>query len=149
MRLAPRRGATVRIIFQYLYRQNEFIATTFWTEFYLRWSVVGHGLELRVEVEEQVDKATINNKHKPIIIGPRYSRECSSRVARHPALERIIDDIRVTSADVAVVHDLAEAVTIQVHGGDVGLANVEEVWAETSNQPLVEDLEDGTGDCYE
>jgi hypothetical protein len=106
--------------------------------------VVGKHLELSVQVEVQEHKAS----------------EGSSSVTRGHGLEAVVDLLLVTCADAAVEHDLAVSV------GDIAphtsiliaiicctetkalrndrLAYGKEVRAETSNQPLDENLEDGS-----
>lgn len=84
------------------------------------WVVVGPDLQLGVEVERKEDEA----------------RKGGGRVARREALERVVDLGLVACADGAVVHDLAEAIpTCFARERDVGLADGEEVWAETTDQP--------------
>lgn len=107
--------------------------------------VVGKNLELRVEVEIQEHEAS----------------EGGSSVARGHGLEGVVDLFLVTCADASVEHDRAEAVgdvgacgSSRLEGvgvkGEVGrdhrLADGEEMRAETSNEPLDEDLEDGSHD---
>lgn len=63
---------------------------------YLRRSVIRHDLELSVEVEEEVDEAAIVSY--PVHPGASInSRKRSSRVSRHPTLQRIIDLIHVAA----------------------------------------------------
>jgi hypothetical protein len=83
-------------------------------------------------------------------------------VARRHALETIVDLLLVARADAAVEHDLAvpvghiatnTAVLVAVVCGaeakalrNHGLADCEEVRAQSANEPFDEDLEDGGGD---
>lgn len=95
--------------------------------------VVGEDLELGVEVQGQKDEA----------------RKGGRRMAAGERLQAVVDLVWVSRADVARVVDLREAAPVEAlvgHAADVGLAHVEEVRAETANEPLAEDLEDGGGD---
>jgi hypothetical protein len=105
--------------------------------------VVGEDLELGIQVEVQEDEAG----------------ESSSGMARRHRLEAVVDLLAVTSADAAVEHDLAVAignvagaalVTVVVDTecacGNDGLADGEEVGAQTADEPLDEDLEHGSRD---
>jgi hypothetical protein len=69
-------------------------------------------------------------------------------VTRWKGFERIVDLVLITGADRTVIHDLSEAVAsfLRCDGGDVGLADGEEVRTETTDQPFEENLEDGSGD---
>lgn len=81
--------------------------------------VVAEDLELAVEVEVQEDEAS----------------EGGSGVARRHGLKRVIDLFLVARADTAVEHDGLEAIGNVAMGshilGNDGLADGEEVWAET------------------
>jgi hypothetical protein len=95
--------------------------------------VVGKDLELGVEVERQVDKAS----------------KSSGGVTTGKGLEGVVDLLLVAGADVAGVVNLLEAravVALVASQADVGLADGEEVGAQTTDEPLEEDLEDGGGD---
>lgn len=101
--------------------------------------VVREDLELRIEVQIQVDEAS----------------EGGSGVARRERLERIIDLVLIARADLRRVVYLVETGSV-VRGAllalgvagqaDVGLADVEEVGAQAADQALEEDLEDGGRD---
>lgn len=69
-------------------------------------------------------------------------------MARREGFKGVVDLILVTGADGAIVHDLAEAVACLLccDSGNVGLADCEEVRAETADEPFEEDLEDCGGD---
>ena len=93
--------------------------------------VVRPHLELRIEIQVEEDEPS----------------ECSSAVAARKALERVINLLGIAGADFAVVHDPAEAVASLCAKGRYGrLTNSQEVRTQTSNQPLQEDLEDGSRD---
>lgn len=101
--------------------------------------VVREDLELRIEVQIQVDEAS----------------EGGSGVTGRERLERIIDLVLVARADLRRVVYLIEAggvvrgalLALGVAGqADVGLADVEEVGAQAADQALEEDLEDGGRD---
>ena len=96
--------------------------------------VVREHLQLRVQVAVQVHEA----------------RERRRRMSTRHALQAIVDLVLVARADAAVEHDLAVAVcdvALRDHvGGDDGLADCEEVGAQTADKPFDEDLEDGGGD---
>lgn len=100
--------------------------------------VVGEDLELGVEVEGQEDE----------------SRKGSGGVTRRHRLERIINLIRITSADILGVVNLGETLRrVALFGNlgvgsasNVGLADGQEVRAQATDKPLDEDLEDGGGD---
>jgi hypothetical protein len=117
IRHAPRRGATVAISFH----------------------MAG------VEIEGQEDEAS----------------KGGGGVTRRHRLETVVDLVLVTCADAAVEHDLAVAVgNVAVYAaidaivccahaetvGDDRLAHGEEVRAQTTDEPLDEDLEDGGDD---
>ena len=111
--------------------------------------VVGVDLELSVQVKVQEHEAS----------------KGSGGVTRWHRLERVVDLLAVPCADTPVEHDLAvtvgsvaaecravfNAVVITANrrenvGWDDGLAYGEEVRSQTTNEPLDEDLEDGSGD---
>lgn len=98
------------------------------------WVVVGKDLELGVKVQVQVDK----------------TGKGSSGVSTGHRLERIVDLALVTSADIGSVVELeVSLVVVSSHGArlcHVRLADLEEVRSESTDQPLDEDLEDGSGD---
>jgi hypothetical protein len=98
------------------------------------WVVVGEDLELGVEVQVKVDEAS----------------EGGSGVTTGHRLKRIVDLGLVTSADVRGIVELEiSLVVVSSHGASslhVGLADREEVRSETTNEPLDEDLEDGSSD---
>lgn len=80
-----------------------------------------HNFQLRIEVQRQEYQAC----------------KASRRVSRREALERIVDLIHVARADGPIVHDLAKPVSAwYVRGGDGGLADVVEVWAESADEPF-------------
>lgn len=89
--------------------------------------VVTEDLEFRIQVEVQIQK----------------SRERSCAVARWHALEGVVDFVAVTAADAAVEHQSLES---RADDGWVGVADGEEVWAQTADEPFDEDLEDGGAD---
>lgn len=95
--------------------------------------VVGKDLEFGVEVEVQVDEASKGRRG----------------VAAGHALQAVVDLLAVAGADVGSEVDVLET-TDAVRGSPdkrrVGLAHVEEVRAQTANEPLDEDLEDGGRD---
>lgn len=107
--------------------------------------IVGEHLELSVEVEIQEDEAS----------------KGSSGVTRGHGLERIVDLLLVAGADATVEHDRAVAVRdigasrasglegVGVEGevgGDHRLTDSKKVRTKTANEPLDEDLEDGSHD---
>lgn len=94
--------------------------------------VVGKDLELCVEVEVEVDKAGKGR----------------GGVARGEGLKTVIDGVWVACADIPSKVDLFKSgsVVLILDQGGVGLADGEEVGAQTTNKPLEEDLEDGSGD---
>lgn len=104
------------------------------------WVVVGEDLELRVQVEVQKNEAS----------------KGSGGVTRRHGFQAVVDLLTVTGADATVEHDLAVPVgnvamdsilvTIVVCTEteicrDDGLADSEEVRAQTTNEPLDKDLE--------
>jgi hypothetical protein len=109
--------------------------------------VVGKHLELCVKVEVQEDEAS----------------EGSGGVTRRHRLETVVNLLLVTRADAAVEHDLAVSIG-NVTAGNTStlvavvwsisieevrnnrLAHGEEVRAQTTNEPLDKDLEDGSRD---
>lgn len=95
--------------------------------------VVGKDLELGVEVEVQKDEASKGRRG----------------VAAGHTLQAVIDLLAIAGADVRGEVDVLET-TDAVRGSPdksrVGLAHVEEVRAQTTNEPLDEDLEDGGRD---
>ncbi len=95
------------------------------------WVVVAEDLELGVEVEVEEDEAA----------------EGCSCVAGREGFERVVDVVLVAGAYLAVVHDAAETVAcLSARGRYCGLADIQEVWSKSSDQPLQEDLEDGCSD---
>ena len=96
--------------------------------------VVGKDLELRVEVQIQVNEAS----------------ERSRGVPRWHGLQTIIDLVLVARADAAVEHNRAEPIRHVAMRDEVGrdhrLADSEEVRTQSTDEPLDEDLEDGCGD---
>lgn len=92
--------------------------------------VVSEDLELGIEVEVEEDEA----------------REGGGGVARREGLEAVVDLVAVAGADGVRVHDLLVARAGVGAGGDLGLADSEEVRAKAPDQPLNEYLEDGGGD---
>jgi hypothetical protein len=90
--------------------------------------VVGENLQLCVKIEVKEDE----------------SSKGSSGVTRRHRLQAVVDLILVTSADLTIVHDLAVPIT-DLQSSDVGLANSEEVRTQSTDEPLDEDLEDGSG----
>jgi hypothetical protein len=96
--------------------------------------VVGEDLELGVEVQVQVDKAS----------------ESSSGVTTGHGLKSIVDLGLVTSADIGGEVELEiTLVVVSAHGSStlhVRLADDEEMRSETTDEPLNEDLEDSGGD---
>ena len=95
--------------------------------------VVGEDLELRVEVQVQEDEA---------------SKSSSGVTTRH-RLERIINLRLVTRANLRTEVQVLEPITRSLGRLDqrrIRLADVEEVRAETTNEPLDKDLEDGGAD---
>jgi hypothetical protein len=93
--------------------------------------VVGKDLELGVEVEVQVDKAS----------------KGGSGVTTGHRLQSIVDLTLVASANIGVVVDLKVSLVVaSSHGmspGHVRLAHLEEVRSEATDEPLDKDLEDG------
>lgn len=88
--------------------------------------IVRPDLQLRVEVEVEIDEAG----------------ESSSGVTRWEGLERVIDLLLVACADIWAVVDLPESIAHLVAIDRYRrLAYVKEVRAETSDEPLEEDLE--------
>lgn len=82
--------------------------------------VVAPDLELGVEVEVKKDEA----------------RECSSCVSAGHRFEGIVDFVFVSSADFAIIHDVAETIaSLSAIDWGARLANCEKVWAKTTNQP--------------
>lgn len=82
--------------------------------------VVAPDLELGVEVEVQKDEAC----------------ECSSCVSAGHRFEGIVDFVFVSSADFAIIHDVAETIaSLGAIDWGARLANCEKVWAKTTNQP--------------
>jgi hypothetical protein len=96
--------------------------------------VVGEDLELGVEVQVQVDKAS----------------ESSSGVTTGHRLKSIVDLSLVTSADIGGEVELEiSLVVVSTHGTStlhIRLADNEEVRSEATDEPLDEDLEDSGGD---
>lgn len=96
--------------------------------------VVGEDLELGVEVQVQVDKAS----------------ESSSGVTTGHRLKSIVDLSLVTSADIRSEVELeVSLVVVSTHGTStlhIRLADNEEVRSEATDEPLDEDLEDSGGD---
>lgn len=109
------------------------------------WVIVGEDLELGVEVEGQEDEAS----------------KGGGGVTGWHTFKTVIDLLLISSTDAAVEHNLAVAIgNVSVYAavdaviccahaetvGDDRLAHGEEVRAETADEPLDEDLEDGSGD---
>jgi hypothetical protein len=107
--------------------------------------VVGKDLELGIQVEVQEDEAS----------------KGSGGVTRWHGLQAVVNLLAVARADAAVKHDLAISIgNVAVDASlvavvvltksetrwDDGLADSEEVRAETTNEPLDEDLEYSGGD---
>jgi hypothetical protein len=117
-------------------------------EFPHGWVVVGKDLELSVEVQVKVDKAS----------------EGSGGVTGRHRLKAVVDFALITSADATVEHyltvpicDVAIGATsfhtiivgadgVENISRDDGLADGEEMRAKASNEPFDEDLENGCGD---
>ena len=90
--------------------------------------VVGKHLELGVQIEVQVDETA----------------KCSSGMTGWEGLEAIVDLVLVAGANIRSVHDLQEAITLAIADHrDIGLADSQEVRAQSSDKPFQEDLEDG------
>lgn len=91
--------------------------------------IVGEDLELGVEIEVQEDEAG----------------KCCGGVTRGERLQGVVDLPLVTSADLACVVEAPEAIT-RLQERRVRLADVQEVGAQAADEPLDEDLEDGSRD---
>lgn len=93
--------------------------------------VVGEYLQLGVEVQEQVDEAS----------------ESRGRMARWERLQTVVDLVLVASAYAAIVHNSSPAsASLLSKGRNIGVADGEEMRAQTSDEALEHDLEDSGGD---
>lgn len=93
--------------------------------------IIGPELQLSVEVESQEDKAS--------------ERSCG--MTGWERFQGVINLILISCADGAVVHDLPQPIAslLSCNLGKVWLADCQEVWSQTSDEPFEEDLEDSGG----
>jgi hypothetical protein len=71
------------------------------------------------------------------------SRKSSSRMPRHPTLQRIVDPVLIARTNLPRVHVPQEPCSLLPR--QVGLTDVQKVRSEPADEPFVEDLEDGGG----
>lgn len=76
------------------------------------------------------------------------SRKRSRRMPTRETLQRIINLTLVTGTNRTVVHNLPQSISrlLRRDSRDIGLADSQEMWTKTTDQPFEEDLEDGGGD---
>ena len=92
--------------------------------------VVAEDLELGIEVEVKVNE----------------SAKGSCGMSRWHRLQRVVDLVLVTPADISLKHDLAKASAASQQQRRIWVADSQEMWSKATDEPFDEDLEDSSSD---